>query len=161
MKHPDWLGKKIRERDDKHRQKNIRELMFTTKYVSNVPYEGDERSIGDEVNSTLDMEDAIGKQNSTKRTGRQLHQPVVIKFSKKKKFKGRLGQRWDNEGLEENVQCNEQLEQSLNGNDTTSMQEVAYRERSNSPDRQIVYKDWLEHKKRKWKADRFARKIPR
>eukprot|EP01018_Ginkgo_biloba_P017404 Gb_06608 [translate_table: standard] len=147
--HPDWLYKKVREKDDKYRQRNIRD-MFGSKnkdddQLQNSPANDcfvDTQMIGD-------LEDMVGNKENMPKLGPR---PLVrnygsIKAHSEKKIKS---QDPHHSGLmrqdTDKVQRQRQVLSSVNQNDHDCI------------DKNVDYQGWLEQKKRKWRETREKRK---
>eukprot|EP00250_Pteridium_aquilinum_P003833 c14110_g1_i1 orf=789-5363(-) len=156
--HPDWLWKKIREKDDKYRQRNISD-MFGPKQRrrDSLPSSGNETAKKDlkkAIQPTLDadMEDFGSNKENLPRTGPR----AVIKTYQ------------CNKAIIENP--DRQRLKSLPANLTHDPKQKAGVLKDSQPNNGAVdksqencedYGQWLEHKKRKWKEIRERRKRQR
>ncbi|KAJ8768060.1 hypothetical protein K2173_021000 [Erythroxylum novogranatense] len=148
--HPDWLHKKVREKEDKYRQKKLVDMFSSSnmddlsRKISNAATTGN--YVLDEEN-VQDLEDFLNK-NSSKIGPR----PIVRSYEtnnekdlvKKTDVVSRQQQTVDNEVLHEQsspLQCNALSAENI--------------------DRKIDYQGWLEIKKRKWKDALERRKKQR
>lgn len=72
--HPDWLWKRIREKDDKYRQRNLKDMFGPKVAQAEEPISED--------GSEADLEDMVG----TKLTGRKMPRPVIRVYDKDKQI---------------------------------------------------------------------------
>lgn len=72
--HPDWLWKRIREKDDKYRQRNLKDMFGPKVAQAEEPISED--------GSEADLEDMVG----TKLTGRKMPRPIIRVYDKDKQI---------------------------------------------------------------------------
>ncbi|KAJ7294671.1 hypothetical protein O6H91_Y241800 [Diphasiastrum complanatum] len=133
--HPDWLWKKVREKDDKYRQKSIRSIFSSKSPVRDQGIEVIETDAMLGAELIGDLEDiASGKEHVGRGTHKQA-QPQVIS-----KVLNSLG----------NTEHKQVTNLQIHDDQTSSAQNGM-----KSPDKKNSYEDWLEHKKRKWKEIRL------
>nr|XP_019702821.2 DNA polymerase epsilon catalytic subunit A isoform X2 [Elaeis guineensis] len=135
--HPDWLHKKVREKEDRFRQRKLVDIFSTVNK--------DETIMQDEMN-VGDMEDLIAKKDVSKGPRPVVHSYEVNKenYSSKQSCPEAgliLSHKQQNATL-----CRPLMSLSQNGTCGESV------------DRNIDYQAWLEVKKRKWKDTREERK---
>ncbi|KAL2635827.1 hypothetical protein R1flu_007306 [Riccia fluitans] len=126
--HPEWLWKKVREKDDKYRQKSLTDMFQKKPAEVNVV-----------LNDLEDMCKPVDKQRLS--LSSKTHRKVDL----------------DKEGtvLEEIVQEEGAADEMPRPQAKTNLTSVPG---SRSPDREDDYQAWLQHKKRKWKETRDKRK---
>ena len=149
--HPDWLHKKVREKDDKYRQKKLVDIFGSLSKNNCLKGSSDviSNKHGVDEQNAADLED-FGKISRTFRVGPR---PVVHCFDANKV------QQLSKTSSE--LECPPQ--QSIHDGGTpkrwTSPQEAAISKES--IDRKVDYRGWLELKKRKWRERREKRKRQR
>ncbi|KMT05520.1 hypothetical protein BVRB_7g176430 [Beta vulgaris subsp. vulgaris] len=135
--HPDWLHKKVREKEDKFRQKKIKDIFSskrdamaktgaTSNFVDN----------GIDIHKVPDLED-FGNSGGTGVGSR----PVVHSYE----VNGR-------HSLQTTALPHKSHHESIDTSDSSNIEEV---------DKSEDYAGWLEQKKRKWKENREKRKRQR
>eukprot|EP00897_Mesotaenium_endlicherianum_P006205 jgi/Mesen1/5612/ME000282S04761 len=173
--HPDWLYKKVREKDDKYQQRTL----LSSNFFHVLPPLGLGADPPQVSPAGADMEDA-GRGGLG---GRGKHPtPVVRTFSRRPRGEGEgegEGEAAEGGGLseeEENLEADMDARakggasghsgppQGEHGEGTSGGGEGAReggrraRQRSVSPDGRADYGAWLEHRKRKWREQRISRK---
>ncbi|EXB53718.1 DNA polymerase epsilon catalytic subunit A [Morus notabilis] len=137
--HPDWLHKKVREKEDKFRQKKLADMFSSLKKDNVLKRNGDAVETSDATNKEIveDLEDLQNSNSSIKG-----HRPVV-----------RCYEANNTRNSVENIsEVNPQ--QTDNSAKENQMQ-------IESIDRNVDYQGWLEIKKRKWKDTLNMRKKQR
>ncbi|GLJ44675.1 hypothetical protein SUGI_0939260 [Cryptomeria japonica] len=135
--HPDWLHKKVREKEDKFRQRNIRDMFgLKNKSLNDLPVSNhfmDTELVGD-------LEDMANKENMPHLGPR----PIVRNFESKK-------------DLSRNKNCSQEPENSQKHRKVLSDVNESD-QRPESIDKNVDYQGWLDQKKRKWKETLEKRK---
>ncbi|XP_071932173.1 DNA polymerase epsilon catalytic subunit A-like [Coffea arabica] len=149
--HPDWLHKKVREKDDKYRQRKLVDIFGSLSKNNGLKGSSDviSNKQGVDEQNAADLED-FGKISRTFRVGPR---PVVHCF--------------DANEVQQLSKTSSELDcppqQSIRDGGTpklwTSPQEAAISKES--IDRNVDYRGWLELKKRKWRETREKRKRQR
>lgn len=137
--HPDWLHKKVREKEDKFRQKKLAD-MFSSLKKDNVLKRNDDAVESNKVTDKENVEDLEDFQNS--KSSIKGPRPVVRCYEASNK----------RNSVENISEINLQL--SDNSEKENQMQ-------SETVDRNVDYQGWLETKKRKWKDTLSRRKKQR
>ncbi|KAK6144223.1 hypothetical protein DH2020_021043 [Rehmannia glutinosa] len=147
--HPDWLHKKVREKEDKFRQRKLvdifsRQQRDDAERVCGDPHANDHTT--DEHNVT-DMEDF----RNTRNTHQVKPQPIVRSYG--------INNEQHQVKTSNTVESSEQNDRDEIGDKHSAqpLQEVF----EESIDRNVDYRGWLELRKRKWKETREKRKRQR
>ncbi|KAK6138450.1 hypothetical protein DH2020_027825 [Rehmannia glutinosa] len=147
--HPDWLHKKVREKEDKFRQRKLvdifsRQQRDDAERVCGDPHANDHAT--DEHNVT-DMEDF----RNTRNTHQVKPQPIVRSYG--------INNEQHQVKTSNTVESSEQNDRDEIGDKHSAqpLQEVF----EESIDRNVDYRGWLELRKRKWKETREQRKRQR
>lgn len=144
--HPDWLHKKVREKEDKFRQRKLVDI-FSKKgdggKISDDPHTKDHSKDGHNIN---DMEDIMNIEKSQTRP-----QPIVRSYKSSKEQR-----QAETSDLMDSMDQNN-LDGSALKNSKNSLQKVP----EENIDRNVDYQGWLELRKRKWKETREKRKRKR
>jgi DNA polymerase epsilon subunit 1 len=128
--HPEWLWKKIREKDDKYQQRSLKD-MFGPKVLPVHNQHLESELAGD-------VEDMVGTKVNSLGGGPR---PMIHTFETNKEVRFPISPN------SESGMANQPQPQK-----TTKVR---------TPDRNVDYSAWLEHKKRKWKEIRENRKRSR
>lgn len=133
MAHPDWLHKKVREKEDKFRQQKLNDIFSSVNRDDIAKLNFDSTASGEALQNVEDIEDFRKNSKSSPFAPR----PIVHSHGVNK---GR--------GL---VNSSAQVDCSLNdhGKDAKDI------------DKNVDYQGWLQSKKRKWKEMRENRKRQR
>ncbi|KAE8646908.1 DNA polymerase epsilon catalytic subunit A isoform X1 [Cucumis sativus] len=142
--HPDWLHKKVREKDDKFRQQKVADMFASSSRVKYSKKNSDvscSKHAVDEDNSE-DLEDFQKKTSSTNGP-----KPVVRCYDVKGK----------KHSLTSDIETNSEMQENFNdgGFEPSSPVDVE------NIDKNVDYSGWLELKKRKWKDTLDRRKKQR
>ncbi|KAL0390635.1 UNVERIFIED_CONTAM: DNA polymerase epsilon catalytic subunit A [Sesamum calycinum] len=147
--HPDWLHKKVREKEGKFRQRKLVDMFSRQQRDDAVRVSGDSQTndhATDEYNVT-DMEDF----RNTGKAPAVGPQPIVRSYENgSAKNEGRTS------NLLESAEQNDR-DESGHKPSTVPLQKVF----EESIDRSVDYQGWLESRKRKWKETREKRKRQR
>ncbi|KAL3518505.1 hypothetical protein ACH5RR_021094 [Cinchona calisaya] len=146
--HPDWLHKKVREKDDKYRQRKLVDIFGSLSKSNAVKASNDviSNKHGVDEQNTEDLED-FGKISKTFPVGPR---PIVRCFvANNEQHLSKTSPEMD---------CPPQ-KSDCDGGIRTSSQETVISEES--IDRNVDYRGWLELKKRKWRETRQKRKRQR
>ncbi|KAI4373579.1 hypothetical protein MLD38_011693 [Melastoma candidum] len=148
--HPDWLHKKVREKDDKFRQRKLVDIFHMCKKDDELRNSGPEMVPEQLIDEGVigDLEDFHSKgQNSVDRP-----RPVVRHYGEKSE------QHQDKDPSKGNGVANGILTQDNRCDSVSIMQKDVQLE---IVDRSLDYEGWLEMKKRKWREVRDQRKRQR
>ncbi|KAL2240087.1 UNVERIFIED_CONTAM: DNA polymerase epsilon catalytic subunit A, partial [Sesamum indicum] len=147
--HPDWLHKKVREKEDKFRQRKLVDMFSRQQRDNAVRVSGDSQTNDHAVDghNVTDMEDF----RNTGKTPAVGPQPIVRSYETDTvKHDVRTS------NLVENAEQNDR-DESGHKPSTLTLQKVF----EESIDRSVDYQGWLESRKRKWKETREKRKRKR
>ncbi|TVU12159.1 hypothetical protein EJB05_45789 [Eragrostis curvula] len=133
--HPDWLHKKVREKDDKFRQRKLRDIFS--------PLAKDEGR--QNLNVTGDMEDLLG----SKKDLRKIPASHGLNVDKENNPNG--------QPMEAGSNCSKNRQKSTGSNVLLSSQ-IPNDAADETVDRSADYQGWLDAKKRKWKYVREQKK---
>lgn len=139
--HPDWLHKKVREKNDKYRQRNIHD-MFKSK-TKDSDQQLNYPVANDFMDSEIvgDLEDVVANKENIPHLGPR---PIVRNYESNKELSGKkiYSKQTDRS------QKQHQMLSSVNKND----------HHDQCIDKNVDYQGWLNQKKRKWKETRERRK---
>lgn len=141
--HPDWLHKKVREKEDRYRQKKLADMFSSFERDDLSKRNGDDvgaSHVTDEEN-VGDFEDFQKNNNAEIRP-----RPIVRHYEVKKQNSVRPVEKVDS--------LQEQADNSEKGHQVNAVSSV-------SVDRNVDYQGWLEKKKREWKDNLDRRKRQR
>lgn len=145
MVHPDWLHKKVREKEDKFRQQKLVDI-FSRQQRNDAERVSDDHN-GHKQNKIMsDMEDFRNAENSQVR-----RKPIVHSYSITNR---ELQDKADN--LEKGVEQNDRDETG-----DKHLRPLLQKDIHEEIDRSVDYHGWLELKKRKWKETLEKRKRQR
>ncbi|KAL8475241.1 hypothetical protein ACS0TY_031590 [Phlomoides rotata] len=146
--HPDWLHKKVREKDDKFRQRKLVDI-FSRKQRDDDVGVGDNLKANDQAtvgNNVTDMEDF---RNTGKTPVR--FKPIVRSFGINK----------EQHHAETSTSVESAEQNDSNGSGLKQPTHPLHKVYEESIDKAVDYQGWLELRKRKWKETRENRKRQR
>lgn len=147
--HPDWLHKKVREKEDKYRQRNIQDMFGkANKEADKLPVSNhfmDTDMVGD-------LEDVANKENIPHLGPR----PIVRSYESRKD----VSRKKTCTQVSENFQKHRQALSSVDNDQTHEPNDknVDNIQMHEPIDKNVDYQGWLNQKKRKWKETREKRK---
>lgn len=145
--HPDWLHKKVREKDDKFRQRKLVDIFSRKQRDDAVGVAhleaNDQATVG---NNVTDMEDF---RNTGKTPVRP--QPIFRSF----------GINEEQHQVETSTSVGSAEQNDSNGNGLKQATHPLHKVYEESIDKAVDYRGWLELRKRKWKETREKRKRQR
>lgn len=146
--HPDWLHKKVREKDDKFRQRKLVDI-FSRKRKDDVVGVGGNVEANDQAtvgNNVADMEDFMNTGKTPVRP-----KPIVRSFGINK----------EQDQVETSTSAKSAEPNDSNGSGLKQATHPLHKVYEESIDKEVDYQGWLELRKRKWKENREKRKRQR